>query len=638
MAIESDNIKIIENEIYTKTTIITTEDKSAFTIDVRNYEYGNIIILALYDESRLCDISIQQYIGKTLEYFSSENYDLVKVFGWKNMSSLQPLFSIPNCKYAIEEDEHTVVVDAYVEPTATPGLTEGKHCSVCGKVLVKQNVIAFQGGCIVSFDSQGGTDVQSQVVASGKKATQPMAPTKQGYVFEDWYYENTKWVFVGYVVTEDMTLKANWIPASDTNYTVNYYLENLTKDGYTLKETKNYTGTTNSTIYAPTIDYPGFSTPMKQSVTIKADGSSSIDYYYTRNEYTITYITNGGNDLEVGTFLYEEPLDNISIPQKENMTFAGWYKDINLSILFDGNTMPSENMILYAYWQEETKPYAFYYSSGSSITISGYSSTETKIRIPTHIGGVPVETIKAKAFKDDKLTDVAIPNTVKFIGEGAFAGCNNLQNMQLPFIGESPTTDNSYKKVFGFIFGYTSSTSSSVPDGYTTRQLIINSSYSSTTYVYYFYAIPNSMKSVEVTGSYEVPEYAFANCKNFETIILPNGIENISGSSFAGCSSLKNIIIPETVETIEGNAFSYCTSLSDIIISGNVKSIGRYAFMDCSNLKTIYIGDKCTYIADDAFYGCSSAKIYLGATSIPTGFSYDWNVYNTYFILLEIVI
>lgn len=37
---------------------------------------------------------------------------------------------------------HTVVVDEAVQPTYdSKGLTEGKHCSVCGEVIVKQEEI-----------------------------------------------------------------------------------------------------------------------------------------------------------------------------------------------------------------------------------------------------------------------------------------------------------------------------------------------------------------------------------------------------------------------------------------------------------------------------------------------------------------
>lgn len=47
---------------------------------------------------------------------------------------------------AIEKLAHTVVVDEAVEPTCTAtGLTDGSHCSVCGEVIVAQEVLAANG-------------------------------------------------------------------------------------------------------------------------------------------------------------------------------------------------------------------------------------------------------------------------------------------------------------------------------------------------------------------------------------------------------------------------------------------------------------------------------------------------------------
>ncbi|MCD7819277.1 MAG: InlB B-repeat-containing protein [Lachnospiraceae bacterium] len=81
----------------------------------------------------------------------------------------------------------------------------------------------------VTFDSQGGSSVDSQTVDSGHTANEPTAPTKDGYEFQGWYTDetySTQWTF-DTAVTASMTLYASYV--SDVAITVApTAIENLT--------------------------------------------------------------------------------------------------------------------------------------------------------------------------------------------------------------------------------------------------------------------------------------------------------------------------------------------------------------------------------------------------------------------------
>ena len=64
----------------------------------------------------------------------------------------------------------------------------------------------------VAFDTNGGTSVKSQTVESGKLATQPAAPTKEGYKFLGWYADKelTKEFSFTTPITEDTTVYGKW--------------------------------------------------------------------------------------------------------------------------------------------------------------------------------------------------------------------------------------------------------------------------------------------------------------------------------------------------------------------------------------------------------------------------------------------
>ena len=68
----------------------------------------------------------------------------------------------------------------------------------------------------VTFDAQGGSpEPETQEVKHLGKASKPENPVKDGFLFDGWYYQGEKWSFVGYVVTEDITLTAQWSEAQE---------------------------------------------------------------------------------------------------------------------------------------------------------------------------------------------------------------------------------------------------------------------------------------------------------------------------------------------------------------------------------------------------------------------------------------
>ena len=61
----------------------------------------------------------------------------------------------------------------------------------------------------ITFDSNGGTSVQSLVVDENGLIVEPEEPTKEGYEFAGWYYNDELYDF-GKEVTKDMELEAKW--------------------------------------------------------------------------------------------------------------------------------------------------------------------------------------------------------------------------------------------------------------------------------------------------------------------------------------------------------------------------------------------------------------------------------------------
>ena len=72
-------------------------------------------------------------------------------------------------------------------------------------------------------------------------------------------------------------------------------------------------------------------------------------------------------------------------------------------------------------------PFEFTVNIGGA-TVVGYTGTGGVVRIPAHLGGLPVVAIGDSAFLGKTaMTSVTIPAGVVTIGNGAFSGCTGLQ-------------------------------------------------------------------------------------------------------------------------------------------------------------------------------------------------------------------
>ncbi len=217
-----------------------------------------------------------------------------------------------------------------------------------------------------------------------------------------------------------------------------------------------------------------------------------------------------------------------------------------------------------------------------------------------------VTRIGASAFYNcSLLTSITIPNNVTFIDSFALFGCNNLASITLPFVGSSRDASGTYDAVFGYIFGYTSNSSSDTTvQHYGNDPSVIN---------YKCYYIPSSLKTITVTDATHLSYGAFDNCSTITSITISNSIKNIGSNAFSGCSSLTSITIPEGINCISDWTFGDCSSLVSITIPNSVTHIDEWAFCRCTSLTSITIPEGVTSIGMRTFYGCYS----LTSITIP---------------------
>ena len=242
----------------------------------------------------------------------------------------------------------------------------------------------------VNYITNTETQIESKTVKYGTVLTEPEL-SKDGYTLKGFEANGNTFNF-STPVASDLTIEAKFEANDGIQYKINYYLENLEDNDYTLSdESVNTTGKTDAKI---TVDklFQGFTLDESKSDlegTIKADGSTVLNVYYKRKQFTVNYITNNGEEIEPQVVKYGTKLENFSL-SKDGYSFGCWkfnnadydfskgvYSDLTLEAFYIPNDSTAFKIKYYFENLDDDN-----YTVDENYTATSYGKTDSETQIP----------------------------------------------------------------------------------------------------------------------------------------------------------------------------------------------------------------------------------------------------------------
>ena len=435
-------------------------------------------------------------------------------------------------------------------------------CTVCGY---------DSHSLLVTFDADGGTETEAQMVATGAAATEPEAPEKEGYTFEGWYRV-------------------------------------LDAEAGTLAETAY-----------------DFTAPVTGSLTLKA-------VWRELGTFIVTFDANGGTAVEPQTVHVGECVDLPDAPTREGHTFEGWFH-VRDGVMTDegfGCLEPiTEDITLRARWGEG---YTFTLlpgeGTGEAVTLrsddaANWAETITAGKYFTNNDGTHFAC-------PDVPEGFTAPEGLSFRGWLVDDG-TVLHTEFMPVVGLNKPT---YTLTAQWARIYTITWAAQADTAWASGLIDEAAAGERVTAMVYLnqstYDAGSRLLALKLTGAdfaavWVTADITGRSLPQVTPIAAGNGtvVYPVPFTMPAGDTTVTAVIgrpfgtadftLPAGVTAIEESAFEGA-AMTRVIIPEDCESIGDYAFRDCAGLTCIRIPADCT-LGTDVFAGCGTVYVFAPADS-----------------------
>lgn len=308
---------------------------------------------------------------------------------------------------------------------------------------------------------------------------------------------------------------------------------------------------------------------------------------------------------------------------KENSSEENSSADSSNAINIEVGTGGNENDSDETAEPENITEDGFIYSvnEDGSMSITGYTGSDSDLKIPDKINGADVTSIESYAFQNmEFIENVSIPDTVKKVGYQSFDGTKyleSLQNDEFIIIGKSLYLYNGNESSVTIPEDVNCISPNAFMNNISVKEITIKSNISEISSS--AFTLCQSLEKVTIEeGVTEISSAAFSSCKALKSIELPSTLKSIGTAAFSECSSLESVNLPDGLEKIDDRAFEDCTALSDIKFPDSVIYIGYCTFLNCESLTEINLPENLTAIYSLSFKNCTGIKSIVIPAKVET--------------------